>query len=159
RSSPSPRRLRRRSLAGAGRMKVAIVVSHPIQHFCPLYRALAQSGQVTLRVLFGSTVGAQASFDPQFGREVRWQPDLLDGFEHGFLPGAEAVQDLTRPVGNRHLWARLDAFDPDVVQIYGFMHHLSRVALAWTKLKRRRLLYVADSELRTPRTRAVLVRR
>lgn len=131
--------------------RVAIVVSHPIQHFCPLYRALSADGRVQLKVLFGSTAGARPYFDKDFNREVRWQSDLLDGFEHEFLPGAEGVTDLTRSIENRALDQRLESYDPEVVVAYGFFHGISRAAYRWGRRRGRRVLSIADSELRSSR--------
>jgi glycosyltransferase involved in cell wall biosynthesis len=139
--------------------RVAVVVTHPIQHFCPLYRAVAADGRVDLKVFFASTAGAKAYFDRDFNREVRWQDDLLEGFEHVFLPGAEHVTDLTRSLGNPSLEAGLDAFDPAAVVAYGFFHGLSRQAYRWGRRRRRRVLSIADSELRARRSLATRLRK
>jgi hypothetical protein len=39
------------------RPKVVIIASHPIQHFCPLYKAIACDNRIALHVIFGSTAG------------------------------------------------------------------------------------------------------
>lgn len=139
--------------------RVAVVVSHPIQHFCPLYRALTADGRVALKVFFGSTAGATAYFDKDFNREVRWQSDLLEGYQHEFLPGAEAVRDLSRPVSNPALEARLEDWDPAAVVAYGFFHGLSRATYRWGRRHGRRVLTIADSELRQPRSLATRLRK
>lgn len=139
--------------------RVAIVVSHPIQHFCPLYRALAEDGRLDVRVLFASTAGSTAYFDKDFGRQVRWQADLLEGFRHEFLPGAEQATDLTRSLSHEALEARLDAFDPAAVVGYGFFHAISRATYRWGQRKGRRVLSIADSELRQPRSLASRLRK
>jgi glycosyltransferase involved in cell wall biosynthesis len=131
--------------------RVAIVVSHPIQHFGPFYRALAADGRVELTVLFASAAYLRPMFDPQFNRAVSWQSDILDGYSYEMLPGAEAIERVDRPVKNRALWRRLDALEPDVVQVYGFWHGISRDGILWARLRQRRVLMMADSELRTPR--------
>jgi glycosyltransferase involved in cell wall biosynthesis len=141
------------------RPRVAVVVSHPIQHFCPLYRAVTEDGRLALKVFFGSTAGASAYFDKDFNREVRWQSDLLDGYQHEFLPGAEGVRDLSRPISNPALEARLDAWDPAAVVAYGFFHGLSRAAYRWGRRRGRRTLSIADSELRQPRPLATRLRK
>ena len=48
--------------------------------------------------------------------------------------------------------ALLAAWNPAVVQVYGFHHGIARRGLAWARRNRRRTLLVADSELRTKRT-------
>lgn len=140
-------------------IRVAVVVSHPIQHFCPLYRAVTSDGRVALKVFFGSTAGATAYFDKDFNREVRWQSDLLDGYQHEFLPGADQVRDLSRSISNPALEARLDAWDPAAVVAYGFFHGLSRATYRWGRRRGRRVLTISDSELRQPRSLATRLRK
>jgi glycosyltransferase involved in cell wall biosynthesis len=138
---------------------VAIVASHPIQHFCPLYKELAKSNEFRLKVLFGSTAGVQPYFDLAFEQVICWQEDLLDGFDYEFLPGAERCQHEAGPVANRELGSVLDRIQPDVVQIYGFYHGISRRALYWSLRRGRKLMLVSDSELRWPRSRAAKLRK
>jgi hypothetical protein len=45
------------------KIKVAIVVSHPIQHFVHLYKALAKNQNIELKVFFASNIGAREYFD------------------------------------------------------------------------------------------------
>jgi len=129
--------------------RVGIVVTHPIQHFCPLYRALTSSGAIGLRVLFASNAGAESYFDAGFGQDIRFQHDLLAGFDHEFLPGH--VTHVNGKIGNPHVGERLSEFDPDVVQVYGYYHPLSRDAIHWARHAGRRVLLCSDSELRAPR--------
>jgi glycosyltransferase involved in cell wall biosynthesis len=129
--------------------RVGIVVSHPIQHFCPLYRALAASGAIDLRVFFASDAGAKSYFDKDFGQAIRFQSDLLAGFNYEFLPGY--VTDVKGKIDNPHVGERLSAFNPDVVQAYGYRYPLSRHAVRWARQAGRPVLLCSDSELRAPR--------
>ncbi len=69
--------------------RVAVVVSHPIQYFCSLYRCITASGEVQIRVLCASDAGLRPNFDGEFGRMIEWQPDLAEGLDHEF--GIQAV--------------------------------------------------------------------
>jgi glycosyltransferase involved in cell wall biosynthesis len=60
-------------------------VTHPIQYFAPLYRALAERIDLEFTVLFGSRFGLQPSFDEGFGRTVQFDVPLLSGYRHRFL--------------------------------------------------------------------------
>jgi glycosyltransferase involved in cell wall biosynthesis len=131
-------------------VKLAIVASHPIQHFCPLYRAIAREPGIELRVFFASTAGVDGYFDQEFQREIKWAQNLLDGYEYEFLPKAES-KTLDGPLDSSHLTDRLQAYSPNVVQVYGFYHAVSRRALVWAIRNRRRTLLMADSELRMRR--------
>jgi glycosyltransferase involved in cell wall biosynthesis len=140
------------------RPRVAIAVSHPIQHFCPLYAALAADGRLRLKVFFGSTAGVRPYYDVSFGREIQWSGTLTDGYEYEFLQAADTT-DPAKGVDGRGLGARLNEWDPAVVQVYGFHHGISRRALIWAKRHRRKTLMVADSQLLTTRTPLARVRK
>jgi glycosyltransferase involved in cell wall biosynthesis len=139
-------------------VRVAIVVSHPIQHYCPFYEALAADGRLQLKVFFASTAGVRGYFDPEFGRKIQWSQNLTEGYQFEFLPGAAAA-DPAVAIDNPALNARLKEWNPSVVQVYGFHHGISRRALLWAKRNRRRTLFVSDSELRTRRTWLTRVRK
>lgn len=66
--------------------KLAILNSHPIQYFAPLYRRLAQEPRLDLTVYFCSHQGVETYFDPGFGKAVQWDTPLLEGYHHCFLP-------------------------------------------------------------------------
>ena len=113
---------------GATRPRVAVVVSNPIQHFCPFYRAIAGSGQVDLRVIFLSPRGSVPFYDRQFGRTIQWQPELLDGFDFRFLADSEPESRSERSRALRHLAGELDLLQPDILVNYGFNTPLARRA-------------------------------
>lgn len=67
---------------------LAILTSHPIQYQSPLWRSLAASG-LPLQVWYLSNHGLQPSLDREFGQAVRWDIDLLSGFNSKFLQVAQ----------------------------------------------------------------------
>lgn len=67
------------------RFRLAILISHPIQYFAPLYRRLAQEPSIDLTVYFCSPQGVQTYEDEGFGVSVRWDTPLLEGYKHKFL--------------------------------------------------------------------------
>jgi glycosyltransferase involved in cell wall biosynthesis len=72
--------------------RLAIVLSHPVQYFSPLFRRLAQRSDIDLTVLYSSLAGALPAMDPGFGVEVAWDTPLLQGYRFktfkNFWPGA-----------------------------------------------------------------------
>jgi glycosyltransferase involved in cell wall biosynthesis len=129
--------------------RVAVVVSHPIQHFCPQYTSWAKLSHVDLEVFFASDHGLSAHEDEGFGRVVQWHGIEL-GFPHEFLDGAKG-----RAVGSRldsaDLGDRLSTFSPDVVVVYGYAQRLQRRALRWARSTSVAVFMIADSELRASR--------
>jgi glycosyltransferase involved in cell wall biosynthesis len=75
------------STAGSrGHVRLAYVVSHPIQYQAPLLRRIACEPGIDLTVLFGSDFSVRGYQDKGFGVEVTWDVPLLDGYRSQFLP-------------------------------------------------------------------------
>jgi glycosyltransferase involved in cell wall biosynthesis len=72
------------------KVRLAYLVSHPIQYQAPLLRRIAQEPDIDLTVFFGSDFSVRSYQDEGFGVEVKWDVPLLDGYRHKFLP---AIRD------------------------------------------------------------------
>ncbi len=129
--------------------RIAVVVSHPIQHFCPQYSSWARLVGIELKVFFASRYGLDPYVDKDFGRTVQWDGLVLD-FPHEFLPGA-AERQLDARIDCDALDTSLMKFSPDAVVAYGYVQPLQKRVIRWAKRNSRRLLMVGDSELRTHR--------
>jgi glycosyltransferase involved in cell wall biosynthesis len=68
------------------RVRLAYLVSHPIQYQAPLLRRIAQERDIDLTVLFGSDMSVRGYRDEGFGVRVEWDVPLLGGYRHVFLP-------------------------------------------------------------------------
>lgn len=68
------------------RYRLAVVNTHPIQYFAPLYRRIAESSEIDITVYYCSRQSVTAhAVDEGFGRPVVWDVPLLHGYRHGFL--------------------------------------------------------------------------
>ncbi len=68
------------------KVRLAYLVSHPIQYQAPLLRRIAQEPEIDLTVFFGSDFSVRGYQDEGFGVDVKWDIPLLDGYRHEFLP-------------------------------------------------------------------------
>jgi len=68
------------------KIRLAYVVSHPIQYQAPLLRRIAQEPDIDLTVLFGSDFSVRGYKDEGFGVEVAWDTPLLEGYRSELLP-------------------------------------------------------------------------
>jgi glycosyltransferase involved in cell wall biosynthesis len=68
------------------RVRLAYLVSHPIQYQAPLLRRIAEEPDIDLTVFFGSDFSVRGYRDEGFGVGVKWDIPLLDGYRHEFLP-------------------------------------------------------------------------
>jgi glycosyltransferase involved in cell wall biosynthesis len=75
------------------KVRLAYLVSHPIQYQAPLLRRIALEPDIELTVFFGSNFSVREYVDAGFGVDVKWDVPLLDGYKHEFLP---AIWDQRR---------------------------------------------------------------
>ncbi|MBZ5534092.1 MAG: glycosyltransferase family 4 protein [Acidobacteriia bacterium] len=87
------------------RYRLAILASHVIQYQDPLFKALGAHPAFDVEVFFCSDSGAKPYMDSGFGREVKWDIDLLQGYKFQFL------RNLSRP-GASGFWG---AINPQIV--------------------------------------------
>jgi glycosyltransferase involved in cell wall biosynthesis len=66
-------------------VRLAYLVSHPIQYQAPLLRRIAQEPDIDLTVLFGSDFSVRSYKDEGFGVELAWDTPLTEGYKHEFL--------------------------------------------------------------------------
>ncbi len=66
-------------------LRLAYLVTHPIQYQAPLLRRLAQEPGLDLTVFFCSDFTTKKFLDPAFGRVIDWDVPLLEGYRHEFL--------------------------------------------------------------------------
>jgi glycosyltransferase involved in cell wall biosynthesis len=76
------------------KVRLAYLVSHPIQYQAPLLRRIAQEPDIDLTVFFGSDFSVRGYQDEGFGVGVKWDVPLVDGYSHEFLP---ALRDNAHP--------------------------------------------------------------
>lgn len=103
-------------------MRIAAFMSHPIQHFAPLWRAVTARGDVTLKVFYFSRAAVEPTHDPEFGKLLAWDVDLLAGYDHEFLPRRWPTRDPTDCTWKGLNRGLVDALRPgwDAVYISGW---------------------------------------
>lgn len=123
---------------GAKRIRVAYLVTHPIQYQAPLMRMIAADRDIHLKAFFASDFSARAFHDPEFGRAVEWDVPLLEGYESEVLPAlpgtrypGDAYFDAWRPFSHG-MRRRLRAGRFDALWIHGYarMPHIAAMLAA-----------------------------
>ncbi len=133
--------------------RLAILVSHPIQHFAPWHRELAKIPDIDLRVYFYCDWGLKNYIDPGFSAPVQWDVPLVDGYANEFLPIARRPQRLGFwAVDNPSVGVALNRFQPDVVKVFGYAHRTNWRVARWARRSRRPLMLYSDSNVKTVST-------
>jgi glycosyltransferase involved in cell wall biosynthesis len=111
---------------------LAIVTSHPIQYYAPVFRALTSLGTVNVRVFYTwSQVSNGGIFDRDFGTELKWDIPLLAGYAHQFVqntsrrPGTDHFYGLKNPT----LISEVESWHADALLVYGWNAHSHLQAL------------------------------
>jgi glycosyltransferase involved in cell wall biosynthesis len=108
-----------------GKVRLAYLVSHPIQYQAPLLRRIAQEPDIDLTVFYGSDFSVRGYKDEGFGVGVKWDVPLLDGYRHEFLPklrdnGTQGIfSPISRGIAGR-LRAAGDGAGFDVLWVHGY---------------------------------------
>lgn len=102
-------------------MRLAIITTHPIQYYAPMFKLLA--GRCNLKVFY--TWGEDSikpKFDPGFGKTIEWDIPLLDRYDYEFLtntsrqPGSHHFKGIVNPDAIQ----RINAFQPHTILVYGW---------------------------------------
>jgi len=142
-------------------IRIAIVISHPIQYYTPYYRALAAVPGVVLKVFFCNRQGVETYYDLDFKTHVKWDIPLLDGYDFEFLDDPneadsyraqfQAFSLFQKPplsfwtVDNPQIVESLARFRPEVVEIHGYSHRATWRALHWCNQNEVRVVLCSDS--------------
>ena len=118
-------------MAVHSKKRLAIVVSHPIQYYVPLYRRLAKRSDIAIKVFFTWHSGTAAVADHGFKVPVAWDIPLTEGYESEQVPNTSSDPGTHHFFGLRNpsLVARVLQWQPDVVHLTGWAWYAHLVAL------------------------------
>ena len=114
------------------RLRLAIVSTHPIQYYAPIFQLLARSRAVAPRVFYTwSQTASAAVADQGFGRAITWDIPLLEGYEYEFVPNLAARPGTTHFGGLRTpgLVPAIQSWGADAVLVFGWHSHSHLQAL------------------------------
>lgn len=134
--------------------RIAVVNSHPIQYFAPLYSYLNRDPALEVTALYCSDFSLRGAVDPGFQRAVAWDVDLLTGYRSVFLENAThrtpaGFWSLICP----QVWAEIRSGQYDAVLLNGYAYAVNVLALLAAKTKGLPVLMRAETHLGLRRLR------
>jgi glycosyltransferase involved in cell wall biosynthesis len=103
---------------------IGVFATHPIQYQVPIWRGLAALPDADLTVFYFSDRSVRGGHDPEFGRNIAWDVDLLGGYRSTFLA---RDADLSKPNRMRLHSSNLKELGRfDWVCINGYTHGFER---------------------------------
>lgn len=136
------------------KLRLGILVSHPIQYIAPLFRELAERPEIELTVLYRTRLGVDAYHDPGFGETFQWDVPLLNGYCYEFLSSKKSLRGFESKIV-RALWR--GRFDVLLVHGYNSLTNLGAVAVG--KLLGMKLMLRGDTRLQKRHLAAPMVKR
>ena len=129
--------------------RLAVVNSHPIQYFAPLYAYLNRDPVLEVTALYCSDFSLRGAIDSGFRQAVTWDVDLLTGYQSVFL--GEAAKQRT-PGGFWSLvcpqiWREIRRGPYDAVLLHGYSYAANILALLAAKTKRLPVLMRSETHL------------
>jgi glycosyltransferase involved in cell wall biosynthesis len=131
------------------KLRLAYVVSHPIQYQAPLLRRLAQEPDIELTVFFCSDHSVRGYPDQGFGGvRVEWDVPLLEGYRYEFLPAIRTSTGTSfwAPI-NHGFYRALKKGRFDAIWLHGYWSVNSILTMVVAKLLGIPLLERAESTL------------
>jgi glycosyltransferase involved in cell wall biosynthesis len=140
-------------------MRLAYLVTHPIQYQAPLLRRIAAEPGIQLKVFFASELSLHEFFAVGFQRAIKWDLRLDEGYDYEVLPSVLKSDRLTfwQPI-SYGLARRLRAGHFDALWIHGYMRWHHWVAMIVAKRLGLKVL-VRDEVTHISRARTALRRR
>lgn len=136
-------------------VRVAHLISHPIQYYVPVYRALSAFPDIDLTVYYLTDTGIDRYFDPGFGSELRWDVDLLSGYTWEILPSARgrSPSDGLRQGPQMDIVRSLSRGAFDVIWAHGYRSWTTLAVRGLALLRRQAFMMRDDQTLLEPRSR------
>jgi glycosyltransferase involved in cell wall biosynthesis len=129
--------------------RLAAVLSHPTQYYSPWFRWVRAHAALDLRVFYLWDFGVLPRHDPNFGTSLKWDVDLLSGYDSVFVPnssrrpGAESFFGFNNP----DLTRQMGAWRPDAMLLFGYKWATHLRAIAWARRRGVPILFRGDSHL------------
>ena len=134
-------------------LKVACLVSHPIQYQVPLFRKITKEKKIDFEVIFISSMSIGKYVDKGFNTSVKWDIPLLGGYKGYFLDKVQTTFRVPRIFKVQiNLWMFLKKNKYEVLWIHGWGNLTCLAAIIYCKLLGIKILMRGESgvHLRAP---------
>ncbi|WP_338793008.1 glycosyltransferase family 4 protein [Bernardetia sp. Wsw4-3y2] len=105
--------------------KLAIITTHPIQYYAPIFKLLSDRKKIEICVFY--TWGKDAlkdKFDKGFGKKIEWDIPLLEGYKYQFLEniaedkGSHHFKGIDNPI----IIQEIKNYNPDAILVFGWSY-------------------------------------
>lgn len=117
------------------KVRVAVLNSHPIQYFAPLYAYLNNDLELEVTALYCSNSSLRGELDLGFNKPVTWDVNLLDGYPYKFI-GKQYLKTIPRGFFSLicpEIWSEIRSKNYDVLWLHGYGYLVNIIAFLAAK--------------------------
>jgi len=117
--------------------RLAIITTHPIQYYAPVFSLLHQQKKIEVKVFYTWGAASVEKHDPGFGKKVSWDIPLLQGYPYQFQkntarkPGSHRFWGIVNP----ELIREINDWKADALLVYGWAYQSHLKVLRYFKGK------------------------
>jgi glycosyltransferase involved in cell wall biosynthesis len=117
--------------------KLAVITTHPIQYYAPVFERIHQRDDMELKVFYTWGVESVNKYDPGFKKNIAWDIPLLENYPY------EWVKNVARKPGSHHFFGiqnpelieLIEKWQPDAILVYGWSYYSHLKAIRYFKNK------------------------
>ncbi|MBS1528943.1 MAG: glycosyltransferase family 1 protein, partial [Bacteroidetes bacterium] len=103
-------------------MKLAIITTHPIQYYAPVFKLLHERGRISIMVFYTWGEKSKVKYDPGFDSTIGWDIPLLEGYPFTWLENSSTDLGTHHYKGiiNPDIINRVESWAPDAILVFGW---------------------------------------
>jgi glycosyltransferase involved in cell wall biosynthesis len=134
------------------RYRVLAVAAHPVQYMAPIFRRMANHPGFDLHVAYCTIRGVEATHDPEFGANIKWDVPLLDGYSWSHVRNRGSGGESFFGLNNTGLWKFIRNGNFDAVLCFtGYRCITFWIALLAAKSSKTAFVFGTDATTLVPR--------
>ncbi len=117
--------------------KLAIISTHAIQYNAPVFKLLSERKNILIKVFYTWENSKDGIFDKKFGRQIKWDIPLLEGYDYQFVKNTSLDHGTHHFKGmiNPDLNQKITSWGAQAVLIYGWNFNSHFKAMRYFKKK------------------------
>lgn len=147
------------------RYKLAFLISHPIQYFSPLFKKISEESDLDLTVYYCSDETLKFFKDIGFGKKIKWDIPLLEGYKYKFLKNRSPKPSIFSGffgLINFDIIKELNKNKYDAIIIHGWNYFTHILTIIFSKILKTKIMIRGDnsysSEIKKPLFKRMLKR-
>jgi len=108
--------------------KLLVFDSHPVQYRVPIWKGLANTGDINLHVVYATDCSVKGYADKEFGQIISWDDQMLEGYDFSILNSEKGkpLEGWNSLTGNGVI-SKIKEINPDAILLTGLNYRFDLV--------------------------------